>query len=128
MILSGMSTMDQIIENVETFREHNPVSEAERALLTEVAESMLSWVPCTGCRYCTEGCPMGLEIPKIISAYNGVKNGENSAWYNPAEKGEAMDPARCIGCGNCTSICPQNIGVPGIMEEFASMLKERGNR
>ena len=128
VILSGMSTMDQIIENVETFREHNPVSEAERALLTEVAESMLSWVPCTGCRYCTEGCPMGLEIPKIISAYNGVKNGENSAWYNPAEKGEAMDPARCIGCGNCTSICPQNIGVPGIMEEFASMLKERGNR
>ena len=128
VILSGMSTMDQIIENVETFREHNPVSEAERALLTEVAESMLSWVPCTGCRYCTEGCPMGLEIPKIISAYNGVKNGENSAWYNPAEKGEAMNPARCIGCGNCTSICPQNIGVPGIMEEFASMLKERGNR
>ena len=57
VILSGMSTIDQIIENVETFGEHNPVSEAEKALLTEVAESMLSWVPCTACRYCTEGCP-----------------------------------------------------------------------
>ena len=126
VILSGMSTMDQIIENVETFREHNPVSDAERALLTEVAESMLSWVPCTGCRYCTEGCPMGLEIPKIIAAYNGVKNGDHMAWYNPAEKGEPMDPARCVGCGNCTSICPQHIAVPEIMAEFAGMIRNRG--
>ena len=71
---------------------------------------------------------MGLEIPKIIAAYNGVKNGDHMAWYNPAEKGEAMDPVRCIGCGNCTSICPQQIAVPGIMDEFAAMMKERGSR
>ena len=126
VILSGMSTMDQMIENVETFRECNPVSGEEKALLTEVAESMLSWVPCTACRYCTEGCPMGLEIPKIIAAYNGVKNGDNLAWYSPAEKGEAMDPARCIGCGSCASICPQQIAIPEIMAEFAGMLKNRG--
>ena len=126
VILSGMSTMDQMIENVETFRECNPVSGEEKALLTEVAESMLSWVPCPACRYCTEGCPMGLEIPKIIAAYNGVKNGDNMAWYSPAEKGEAMDPARCIGCGSCASICPQQIAIPEIMAEFAGMLKNRG--
>ncbi len=128
VILSGMSTIDQIIENVETFGEHNPVSEAEKALLTEVAESMLSWVPCTACRYCTEGCPTGLEIPKIIAAYNGVKNGDHMAWYNPADKGEAMDPARCIGCGNCTSICPQNIAVPEIMKDFSGMMQNREHK
>ena len=128
VILSGMSSMDQITENVETFREYNPVSETELALLAEVAESMLSMVPCTACRYCTEGCPMELEIPKIIAAYNGVKNGDHMAWYNPAEKGDSMDPARCIGCGNCTSICPQHIAVPEIMAEFAGMMKERHSR
>ena len=125
VVLSGMSTMDQIIENTETFREHNPVSEAEKALLTEVAESMLSWVPCTACRYCTEGCPMELEIPKIIAAYNGVKNGDHMAWYNPAEKGASMDPARCVGCGSCKAICPQHIDIPEIMREFAEMMKNR---
>ncbi len=125
VVLSGMSTMDQIIENTETFREHNPVSEAEKALLTEVAESMLSWVPCTACRYCTEGCPMELEIPKIIAAYNGVKNGDHMAWYNPAEKGTSMDPARCAGCGSCRAICPQHIDIPEIMREFTEMMRNR---
>ena len=89
---------------------------------------MLSWVPCTACRYCTEGCPMELEIPKIIAAYNGVKNGDHMAWYNPAQKGESMDPARCIGCGNCTSICPQNITVPEIMKDFAGMMQNREHK
>ncbi len=123
VVLSGMSTLGQIVENTETFAAKNPVSGAEKALLAEVAESMLSWVPCTACRYCTEGCPMELEIPRIIAAYNGVKNGDHMARYNPDEAGPALDPRRCIGCGSCASICPQNIGIPAIMEEFAGLLK-----
>ena len=122
VVLSGMSSYEQIVENVETFEEPNPVSDEEKALLSEVADSMLSWVPCTACRYCTEGCPMELEIPKIIAAYNAVKNGERGRKYNPDEAGEALDPRRCIGCGSCASICPQNIDIPGIMSEFAEML------
>ena len=55
-----------------------------------------------------------------------MKNGDNMAWYSPAEKGEAMDPARCIGCWSCASICPQQIAIPEIMAEFAGMLKNRG--
>ena len=124
VVLSGMSSFDQIVENTETFDRENPVSEAEMALLSEVADSMLSWVPCTACRYCTEGCPMGLEIPAIIAAYNAVKNGERGRKYNPDDQGEALDPRRCIGCGACASICPQNIGIPEIMQEFAEMLAE----
>ena len=124
VVLSGMSTLDQIVENVETFARPNPVSEAERALLTEVAESMLSWVPCTACRYCTEGCPMELEIPRIIAAYNGVKNGDHMARYSPDEADPALDPRRCVGCGACASICPQNIAIPEIMKEFAGMLAQ----
>ena len=122
VVLSGMTTLDQIKENVETFAQPEPLSQAEGMLLTEVADSMLHWVPCTGCRYCTEGCPMDLEIPKIITAYNGVKNGDFMARYDP-DGDPAMDPRRCVGCGSCASICPQGIAIPGIMAEFAELLK-----
>ncbi|MBO5534171.1 MAG: aldo/keto reductase [Clostridia bacterium] len=122
VVLSGMSTLDQIVENVETFREPNPVSPAEKELLQEVAESMLSWVPCTACRYCTEGCPMELDIPRMIAAYNGLKNGDHMAGYQPDEAQPSMDPRRCIGCGSCASICPQNIRIPEILQELAQML------
>ncbi len=123
VVLSGMTTLDQIRENIETFAAPEPLSPEEGALLTEVADSMLHWVPCTGCRYCTEGCPMNLEIPKIIAAYNGVKNGDFMSRYDPDTAGEAMDPRRCVGCGSCASICPQGIRIPDIMAEFAEMLK-----
>ena len=122
VVLSGMSTLDQIVENVETFREPNPVSPAEKELLQEVAESMLSWVPCTACRYCTEGCPMELDIPRMIAAYNGLKNGDHMAGYQPDEAQPSIDPRRCIGCGSCASICPQNIRIPEILQELAQML------
>ncbi|MBR6322759.1 MAG: aldo/keto reductase [Lachnospiraceae bacterium] len=121
VVLSGMSSIDQIIENVETFEKSNPVSDSEKELLSSVADSMLSWVPCTACRYCTEGCPMELEIPKIIAAYNAVKNGERSARYDFDTCDPALDPRRCIGCGSCKSICPQNIAIPEIMTEFSGM-------
>ena len=121
-VLSGMSTLEQIEENVETFGVPDPVNAQENQLLLDVADSMLSWVPCTACRYCTEGCPMELEIPKIIRAYNGVKNDDRMARYNPDESAPSMDPRRCIGCGQCTSICPQNIAIPDVMKEFAGML------
>ncbi len=122
VVLSGMSTLEQIQENVETFGAPDPVNAQENQLLLDLADSMLSWVPCTACRYCTEGCPMELEIPKIIRAYNGVKNDDRMARYNPDESAPSMDPRRCIGCGQCTSICPQNIAIPDVMKEFAGML------
>ena len=125
VVLSGMTTLDQIRENVETFAAPDPLSAEEGALLTEVADSMLDWVPCTACRYCTEGCPMELEIPKIIAAYNGLKNGDFMSRYNPDAAGEAMDPRRCVGCGACASICPQGIKIPELMEEFGKMLTMR---
>ena len=123
VVLSGMSAMDQITENVETFAAPNPVSPEEKALLGEVADAMLNWVPCTGCRYCTEGCPMELEIPRIIAACNGMKNGDFMARYDPDKAEPAMDPRRCVGCGACVSVCPQSIRIPELMTEFAGMLK-----
>ena len=122
VVLSGMTTLDQITENVETFSAPEPLTPAEGDLLSEVAESMLSWVPCTACRYCTEGCPQELEIPRIIAAFNGLKNGDFMARYDPDTEDSAMDPRRCVACGSCADICPQGIAVPDIMKEFAQML------
>ena len=122
VVLSGMTTLAQITENVETFESPDPAGEEEKALLARVADSMLSWVPCTACRYCTEGCPNELEIPRIIAAYNGVKNGDHMARYDPDAADPSLDPRRCVACGSCASICPQGIGIPDIMEEFARML------
>ncbi len=122
VVLSGMSTLDQIRENVETFAAPEPLTEEEKDLLTDVAAAMMDLVPCTGCRYCTEGCPMELEIPKIIAAYNAVKNEDFMARYDPDRAEVAMDPRRCVGCGACTDICPQGIAVPDLMSRFAEML------
>ena len=125
VVLSGMTTLEQIKENVETFSAPNPLSEEEKALLQEVADSMLTWVPCTARRYCTEGCPMELDIPKIIAAYNGMTNGDFMSRYDPDKADPALDPRRCVGCGACASICPQSIKIPEIMTEFADMLTKR---
>ena len=122
VVLSGMTTLEQIKENVETFEAPAQLSDAEKTLLTEVADSMLNWVPCTACRYCTEGCPMELEIPKIIAAYNGVKNGDHMARYDLDTADSSMDPRRCVGCGACAAICPQGIDIPAIMAEFPELL------
>ena len=125
MVLSGMTTLEQIQENVETFAAPNPLDGEEKALLQEVADSMLAWVPCTACRYCTEGCPMELDIPRIIAAYNGLKNGDFMSRYDPDKAEPALDPRRCVGCGACASICPQSIHIPEIMADMAKLLQMR---
>ena len=66
---------------------------------------------------------MELDIPRIIAAYNGVKNGDFMSRYDPDTAGEAMDPRRCVGCGACAAICPQGISIPAVMAEFSEMLK-----
>ena len=66
---------------------------------------------------------MELDIPRIIAAYNGLKNGDFMSRYNPDAAGDAMDPRRCVGCGSCAAICPQGISIPAIMAEFSEMLK-----
>ena len=117
MILSGMSNMAQMVENVETFQQEKPLTEAERATLLEIAEGMKNSVPCTACRYCCDGCPQGLDIPVLISAYNEIR-------FSPSLNvpmlldalPEDKRPAACIACGKCAKVCPQSIDIPGAMK------------
>jgi len=125
MILSGMSNMEQMQDNVKTFSAPKPLTQQENTLLLEIAESLKDSVPCTGCRYCCDGCPKGLDIPDLISLYNEMRFATNVVTSMRVECWEADKlPSACIGCGKCTKICPQNIDIPGAMKDFADRLSK----
>ena len=125
MILSGMSNMEQVVDNVKTFTDCVPLKEEETELLLDLAEGMKDSVPCTACRYCCDGCPMGLDIPGLIGAYNELRF---SPTTNVAMRIEFMPedkkPSACIGCGRCAAVCPQNIDIPGALKDMAQRLSQ----
>lgn len=126
VILSGMSSMEQMQDNVRIFEAPKPLNAAEREALLQVAENQKNSVPCTACRYCCEGCPKGLDIPKIIASYNDFRY---AASFNATMWIEALPedkrPSACIGCGKCTKICPQGIDIPTIMKDFADRIAQQ---
>ena len=129
MILSGMSAPEQMIDNVRTFSEGMPLSEAETALLSEIAEGLKEAVPCTRCRYCCDGCPQGLDIPMLIHAYNDLKfsGGNMTVAMQFDALPEEKLPSACIGCGSCAAVCPQGIDIPGIMPKLEELLQKSPN-
>ena len=125
MILSGMSTLEQMEDNVRTFSEGVPQTEEECTLLLDIAEGMKNALPCTRCRYCCEGCPMGLDIPMLIHAYNDIKfSGGMTVAMQFDALPEEKKPSACIACGACASICPQKIDIPAAMADFAGLLEK----
>jgi len=126
VVLSGMSSLEQMRQNIATFQERKPLTDAETAILMDVAETLKNAIPCTGCRYCVEGCPMGLNIPFLLSTYNDFR-------FAPAMSvGMRLDalpedkrPSACIGCGACARICPQKIDIPAHLHAFAGELAQR---
>lgn len=120
MILSGMSNLEQMKDNVRTFESERPLSEAEEAVLLDAVAPMRSRVPCTACRYCCDGCPMELDIPMLIAAYNDLSLGFN---FTPVMRLEALPedklPSACLACGACAEICPQHIPIPDVLASLA---------
>lgn len=128
-VLSGMSSMDPLIENVETFSHFKPLNEEEKAFLMEMANLMEDYptVPCTACSYCMP-CPYGIDIPTIFRHYNDhVNSGEiaQSCEQDHFQRlkrrylvsyDRAVETVRqadhCIGCGQCRPKCPQSIDIP----------------
>ena len=124
VILSGMTTMDQLTDNLKTFSEDKPLTEPEIDKLYAIAESLKNNVPCTACRYCTDVCPKGLNIPMLIEVYNDLRYapGVNSASkieFMPEDK----QPTACIACGRCVKMCPQHIDIPKTLIDFSNLLK-----
>ena len=125
VILSGMNETFQVEDNLRTFREEWPLTSQERSVLLEIAENLKKGVPCTACRYCCDGCPVGLDIPYLLQCYNDFKFAQS---LPPSMRIDALDeekrPAACIGCGQCTHACPQGIDVPAALAELAEMYEK----
>ncbi|MDO4939024.1 MAG: aldo/keto reductase [Lachnospiraceae bacterium] len=122
VVLSGMSSLAQLDQNLEIFSERKPMTEDEISALLDKAETLKAGVPCTGCGYCKAGCPMELDIPEILATYNDALyyKSVNVSMFLEA-LAEDKRPGACIGCGACASICPQQIDIPDVMKKFSEM-------
>ncbi len=126
MVLSGMSSMEQLKENIGTYETDVPLNREEFDALVKCmdAEVKKAGLPCTACHYCTSHCPKGLPIPELIALYNEHK-ATGGGFIAPMAVGsmpEEKRPASCIGCRGCEQVCPQQIKISEMMSEFSSMI------
>ncbi len=126
-VLSGMSTLEQVQENVAIMKDFKPLSPDEQLVVEKVRHAIeaVPDIPCTDCRYCTEVCPQDIHIPTILSQINIalryddlVKAREGYAWI--PQKNRA---SQCIACGDCEEACPQHIEIVQEMEHAADLFE-----
>lgn len=122
MILSGMSDLQQLQENIQTFDRTNPLQAEEQEALFSIARSIMAknTFLCTNCRYCVDYCPMELNIPVLIKLYNKHIYTDNA--IDAGELGEEKHPSHCVSCGKCVAQCPQKVRIPLMMHELAKKL------
>ena len=115
MVLSGMSNQAQMDDNLSYMKDFQPLDDAEHEAIREVVRRFreIELIPCTGCRYCVDGCPQKLDIPVLFTAENHARQfgKDNTMWlYRRATK-EGGIPSACIRCGKCERICPQKLPI-----------------
>ena len=127
MTLSGMSNLEQIKDNINIYSTDAPLSESEWKTLIGIADELVSpnRLPCTACRYCTEYCPQGIDIPTIIDLYNDIKYSKGTFTIPEGinDIDEDKRPSACLACRACEEVCPQNINISDMMSDFAKRLK-----
>ncbi len=124
-VLSGMNSLEQVEDNCATFRHFEPITQPEEAVIEKVRQIIEANtpIPCTGCAYCTHGCPKQIAIPQYFALYNSVSRTTGSfssqnVYYNNIflKHGKASD---CVGCGQCEKACPQHLPIREHLKEVA---------
>lgn len=129
MVLSGMSNMEQMRDNISFMKDFKPLDETEKSAVNRVVEIMRSqqFIPCTSCRYCTDGCPKHISIPDLFACMNAKKQHKdwNSDFYYTEvytkNNGKASD---CIKCGMCEEACPQHLEIRKLLEMVAEQFEK----
>ncbi len=128
MILSGMSNMEQLQQNIDFFSEKVALEDEEiGTLLTAAHYDIVSkdTVPCTACKYCITECPMGIDIPRMMNYYNEKVYEEQEMKLKHFDKiEEGKKPMDCIACGACKAACPQQIDIPGTLKKISDAVTE----
>ena len=124
-VLSGMSSIAQMDDNLRTMKDFRPLSDAEQAVIRKAQEALDNdqSIPCTACHYCTEGCPMNIAIPEIFTVINRRKGSaafRTVREYNVVTRGKGR-AGDCIGCGQCESVCPQHLPIIRLLEECRTL-------
>lgn len=128
VVLSGMSNMEQLRDNMSYMKDFIPLNAEEQACVQKATELIKSTIaiPCTGCRYCVDetngGCPQNINIPRMFELYNETKRYGVGPykWHYNEELKKTGNPAECVGCGNCEGHCPQKIS---IIEQLKTVAK-----
>ena len=129
VILSGMSTMEQVEDNIKTFRNFKPLTQEERKVISDITVTLNSRVQngCTGCRYCMP-CPAGVNIPENFKAWNSYHMYQNYnvvKWKWETELGDKQQAKNCIKCGKCEKACPQKLSIRQDLEKVQSDLDKK---
>ena len=124
MVLSGMSSMEQMEDNISFMKDFRPLSAEELAAVEQVQRSFRSkhLIPCTSCRYCTDGCPKHISIPDLFATINTKRlYNDRSAdyYYNTVRTAPGRRASDCLKCGKCEKVCPQHLPIRRLLEDVA---------
>ena len=125
MVLSGMSSLEQMRENVSFMKDFEPLTEREMSVAHQIAAIIKgeNIIPCTACRYCVDGCPKKISIPDLFACLNNKRHSSNwnaNHYYNNVHTKNNGKASDCIKCGKCEKACPQKLKIRELLEDVAN--------
>ena len=128
LVLSGMSNMEQLTDNMSYMKDFVPMSAEEKAIVMRAVDAINAGIaiPCTGCAYCADGCPKNIAIPAYFSLYNlDMQESSTKGWCPQGEYYDRMSMTRgkaseCVGCGQCEGVCPQHLPIIDHLKQVAA--------
>ena len=130
MVLSGMSTLEQVQDNCSFMADFKPLNETELAAVKRVQEIFRSkhLIACTSCRYCTDGCPQHISIPDLFAVMNTKQLYHDwyaDYYYNDVHTGPGRKASDCLKCGKCEKVCPQHLPIRQLLEDVAKEFEKK---